>query len=55
MLMPIAYTFLRLADKIGPKAEDSTDVAMILLWCVGLVAGTILLQTAYTLWPGLPH
>ena len=55
MLMPIVYTFLRLAGKIGPKEEDVTAAAMILLWCVGLIAGAILLHTAYALWPGLPH
>lgn len=48
ILMPIAYTFLRLADKIGPQDDQEAAVVLgMVLWIIGLVVGGILLNVAY--------
>ena len=55
ILMPIAYTFLRLTTKIGPENTDGACALGILLWIFGLLIGFILIAQAYKIWPGLMH
>ncbi|MDP3778889.1 MAG: hypothetical protein Q8R30_02435 [bacterium] len=36
-LTPVAYTFLRLANLIGPDDGDNAEVLGIILWIIGIV------------------
>lgn len=53
-LAPIIYTFLRLAEKIGPKEENNAAILGIVLWIIGLITGSMFGATAHDIWLSLP-
>lgn len=45
-LSPLAYTFLRLADMVGPANQDTAVAIGIVFWFAGISVGAALLAKA---------